>query len=320
MSVPSVSEVVAAIKAKDLPRLERALDYGAPLNKYVEDKTPLGHAASVGFTKGIEYLLGLYEIEPNKGKPDGASPLMIAASKDRKHSIEKMLLFPDVDINHADAAGNTALLKAIKKGAGDSFGVLINNPDINIEKANGHGETPLLLAAQGNKPQFVEALLQKGADFNIKIGESTIYEKAVYRKFEPLINRMITNMKRYGIPYNSSITNIEVKPLAGLGAGVKIDLYPVTAKGQDFLSKATPFDTPYPVKNHTIAEAIAFKPEFLKMQSLVREMCTGLETMYLYGKIQRIDFYLTLTYGDPTKLVGFVYTTVYKTAKDFLLI
>jgi hypothetical protein len=48
-------------------------------------------------------------------------------------------------------------------------------------------------------------------------------------------------------------------------------------------------------------------------------MCTGLETLYLYGKIQRIDFYLTLTYDDPTKLIGFVYATVYKTAKDFFI-
>lgn len=313
-----MADVNAAIRAKNLVALEALVDRGADINDISGGVTPLGLAASVGFVKGVVYLLGLYEIEANSGEANGTSPLMLAAAKDRTRTLEKMLLFPDVDINHSNNVGDTALLTAVEKGAGDSFGVLMANALIDIEKANKAGITPLLSAAMNNEPLFVEALLKKGADIYHKQGEKTIYERAAGRGFDPLINKMITNMRRFRMPFNMPISDTAARPLASIDDGVKMDIFPLTAKAESFLAKATPL-APYPITVNSIAEAERFKPEFLRMLSLVRGICSGLDILYSMQKLQKVDMYITFTHGEPEKLIGFVYVTLYKTAKDLFI-
>jgi len=312
-----MADINAAIRAKNLVALEALADRGADINDISSGVTPLGLAASMGFVKGVVYLLGLYEIEANRGEANGTSPLMLAAAKNRTRTLEKMLLFPDVDINHANLVGDTALLTAIEKGAGDSFGVLMANASINIEKANKAGITPLLSAAMNNEPLFVEALLKKGADIYHKQGDKTIYDRAAGRGFDPLINKMITNMRRFRIPFNLPISDTEVRPLASLD-DVKMDIFPLTAKGESFLAKVTPAG-PFPLAINSITDAERFKPEFLRMLSLVRGICSGLDIFYSMRKLEKVDMYITLTYGEPEKLIGFIYVTLYKTAKDLFI-
>jgi hypothetical protein len=314
-----MAEIFEAIRAKDLGRLERAANMGAPLNDFnAEGYTPLGLAAKIGFVKGVEYLLGLAETEANKGYVSGLSPLMISVIHDRNRTTQMLLGYPSVDTDYKDPAGNTALIYAIVKGSKDAFEVLVNDRYINIETPNKDGLTPLTIAAQDNKPLFVEALINRGADLTgTKVLSKTQVEWARGGEYDPLINRMILNKVAYGMPYNTPLSAVEITPLPAL-ASLNIDFYPLNMKARTFL-RVRELGLPFPTRLHTVAESEAFKPEFLRLVNLTRGLCKGVESHYAAAKLTRVDLYIAVTFGEPRKLAGFMYGTVYPADKEFFM-
>jgi hypothetical protein len=311
-----MADIFSAIRAKDLDALTSVVDAGAPLNKYQDELTPLGLAAQIGFVAGVEYLLGLYETKANKGRSDGASPLMIATEKDRKNTLIKMLLYPSVDINHKDKDGNAAIHIAIMKDSADSFKVLVANGSIDLDLANKERKTPLLIAAEANKPKFVEALLKAGADATFEHDGMAIYEKARRNRFDRTISQMIVNMVVYEQTYNMPLEYDAVTAVAGLPS-LRLDIYPLTKKGESFVGRADPG---VEFNRHTAAEGEANMEEFLRILSLTRGMCgKTVENNYAMLKLPKVDFYIALTYDDPVKLVGFVYVSIYRTDRVFFI-
>jgi hypothetical protein len=316
-----MGDIFDAIRAKDIELLTTAVDEGAKLNDYGDEgMTPLGLASEEDYVEGIASLLGLAEIEANKGKKNGTSPLMIAARNGGEEAVATFLGFPSVDVNHANKNGNTALLLSIKFDKPNAFFALLTAPCIDIEKRNYEGVSPLLMACQMNKPALVEALLQKGADvtyMSVGEGEEPLVFYAVKGKFDSLINRMILNMARYKKTYNAPLSDTEVKPMAVL-EGVAMDIYPLTAAGHAFLG-GRDLSTPIPFHYHSLEKATAFKPRFKRMMDLVRGLCTGMDVNYAARKLEKIDFYVTLTYDRPKKLIGFFYVSLSPAEKEVYL-
>ena len=314
-----MAEIFEAIRAKDLGRLERAANLGALLNDFSADGyTPLGLAVKVGFLKGVEYLLGLAETDANKGKPDGTTPLMIATRQDRENTTAMLLAYPSVDINAVNSVGNTALLESVLKRSKKAFNILLADRYVDIEKANNIGLSPLLAAAQMDYPDFVEALLNKGADVTKrKYGTKTLFELARSGSHTSVIDRMIINKVVFGLTYNTPVSYSDVTPLIGLPS-VVIDIYPLNAKARDF-AKRREYGLPFPIKFHTVAEAKDNKVNFIKRMSLTRGMCRGVESHYAMMKLTVVDLYITVSFGEERKLAGFVYGTIYPSDKDFFM-
>lgn len=314
-----MAEIFEAIRAKDLGRLERAANMGAPLNDFNADGyTPLALAVKLGFKKGVEYLLGLAETDANKGRPDGTTPLIIAARQDREHTTALLLAYPSVDINVVNNLGNTALLESVLKNSKAAFDILLADRYVDIEKENNIGLSPLSAAAQMDRPVFVEALLNKGADITErKTGGKTIFDLARTGSYTPLIDRMIINKVMYGMPYNTPVSATEITPLTALPA-LAIDFYPLNMKARTFL-RTRDLGLPFPTKLHTVGESVAYKPEFLRLVNLTRGLCTGVESHYAALKLDSVDLYIAVTFGEPRKLAGFMYGTVYPADKEFFM-
>ena len=88
-----------------------------------------------------------------------------AIVRDNDRAIVNLLL-RGIDPNTVDAQGQPALVKALRLESWRVADALLLGPKLDVNKANPQGETPLMLACIKGRLDFVERLLQKGAQAN----------------------------------------------------------------------------------------------------------------------------------------------------------
>ncbi|KAI1285660.1 Ankyrin repeat and KH domain-containing protein 1 [Halotydeus destructor] len=165
-------------------------------HRNVSDYTPLSLAASGGYVNIIKLLLNAgAEINSRTGSKLGISPLMLAAMNGHASTV-KLLLDMGSDINaQIETNRNTALTLACFQGRCEVVGLLLDRK-ANVEHRAKTGLTPLMEAASGGYVEVGRILLDKGADVNalpVPSSRDTALtiaaDKGHYRFVELLIRR-----------------------------------------------------------------------------------------------------------------------------------
>ncbi|BES92174.1 multiple ankyrin repeats single kh domain [Nesidiocoris tenuis] len=135
-------------------------------HRNVSDYTPLSLAASGGYVNIIKLLLTHgAEINSRTGSKLGISPLMLAAMNGHTTAV-KLLLDMGSDINaQIETNRNTALTLACFQGRHEVVSLLLDRR-ANVEHRAKTGLTPLMEAASGGYVEVGRVLLDKGADVN----------------------------------------------------------------------------------------------------------------------------------------------------------
>ncbi|XP_026684825.1 ankyrin repeat and KH domain-containing protein 1 [Diaphorina citri] len=135
-------------------------------HRNVSDYTPLSLAASGGYVNIIKLLLTHgAEINSRTGSKLGISPLMLAAMNGHTAAV-KLLLDMGSDINaQIETNRNTALTLACFQGRHEVVSLLLDRK-ANVEHRAKTGLTPLMEAASGGYVEVGRVLLDKGADVN----------------------------------------------------------------------------------------------------------------------------------------------------------
>ncbi|RWS28132.1 ankyrin repeat domain-containing protein 17-like protein [Leptotrombidium deliense] len=135
-------------------------------HRNVSDYTPLSLAASGGYVNIIKLLLSHgAEINSRTGSKLGISPLMLAAMNGHAATV-KLLLDMGSDINaQIETNRNTALTLACFQGRCEVVSLLLDRK-ANVEHRAKTGLTPLMEAASGGYVEVGRILLDKGADVN----------------------------------------------------------------------------------------------------------------------------------------------------------
>ncbi|XP_076074995.1 ankyrin repeat and KH domain-containing protein 1-like isoform X3 [Mytilus galloprovincialis] len=165
-------------------------------HRNVSDYTPLSLAASGGYVNIIKLLLSHgAEINSRTGSKLGISPLMLAAMNGHTAAV-KLLLDMGSDINaQIETNRNTALTLACFQGRHEVVSLLVDRK-ANIEHRAKTGLTPLMEAASGGYVEVGRVLLDKGADVNAPPVPSSrdtaltiAADKGHYRFVELLLSR-----------------------------------------------------------------------------------------------------------------------------------
>merc|ERR1711892_877764 len=165
-------------------------------HRNVSDYTPLSLAASGGYTDIIKLLLAHgAEIISRTGSKLGISPLMLAAMNGHTAAV-KLLLDMGSDINaQIETNRNTALTLACFQGRHEVVSLLLDRK-ANVEHRAKTGLTPLMEAASGGYTEVGRVLLDKGADVNAAPVPSSrdtaltiAADKGHYRFVELLLSR-----------------------------------------------------------------------------------------------------------------------------------
>ena len=165
-------------------------------HRNVSDYTPLSLAASGGYTNIIKLLLAHgAEINSRTGSKLGISPLMLAAMNGHTGAV-KLLLDMGSDINaQIETNRNTALTLACFQGRHEVVSLLLDRK-ANVEHRAKTGLTPLMEAASGGYTEVGRVLLDKGADVNAAPVPSSrdtaltiAADKGHYRFVELLLSR-----------------------------------------------------------------------------------------------------------------------------------
>merc|ERR1712176_587304 len=165
-------------------------------HRNVSDYTPLSLAASGGYVTIIKLLLTHgAEINSRTGSKLGISPLMLAAMNGHTAAV-KLLLDMGSDINaQIETNRNTALTLACFQGRHEVVSLLLDRK-ANVEHRAKTGLTPLMEAASGGYTEVGRVLLDKGADVNAAPVPSSrdtaltiAADKGHYRFVELLLSR-----------------------------------------------------------------------------------------------------------------------------------
>ncbi|CAH1800198.1 unnamed protein product [Owenia fusiformis] len=158
---------IAAKYHKDDTRLRLLLEHGADVNaKDGNGDTALIIAALNDKDDTPLRLLLEHGADVNDQNNDGNTALIIAARNDKDDTRLRLLLEHGADVNSKDGNGNTALIIAARNDNDDPFLRLLLEHGADVNAKNNAGDTALIIAAEREQPEYVEALLDHGA--NIK--------------------------------------------------------------------------------------------------------------------------------------------------------
>ena len=93
----------------------------------------------------------------------GYTPLIMAVYY-QQDEIVNFLISKKADICKADFRGNTALMGATFKGSFSSAKILLEQNKCKVDQSNNQGQTALMLASLFAKDDFVDYLLEQGAN------------------------------------------------------------------------------------------------------------------------------------------------------------
>lgn len=151
-----------------------------------EGNTPLHWAAYYGYDDVVSALLNK-NANPNATNNVQSTPLHIASNASKKTVVEQ-LLAKGAHSNAQDKNGNTALHIAAYWNNVDLIKLLSEDPTIDLNAQNHDHVTPFMLAAQYNKLEAAQALLNAGAFVDLSLNPD---------QFEKPIAELISAYKNY---------------------------------------------------------------------------------------------------------------------------
>ena len=159
-------------------------------------RTTLHWASKNGYSDIVKILLGIPQIDVNKGRTsDAGTALMLASLNGHSEVVTQLLNFTELEINQVDSHGRSSLFKASQNGHSnvtklllgylkidinlaepqegqtplfvaskygyfDIVTYLLGHPNINVNKATINRETPLMAASMGGDSRIVVSLLR----------------------------------------------------------------------------------------------------------------------------------------------------------------
>jgi hypothetical protein len=175
--------------------------HGAKLSKdRLDNISPLMTAAGSGRHEALRLLLAAKGAEINAQDDTGATALVHAARRGQTESA-RILLDAGANVNAPDKHGRTALMYAARNGYPACTALLLARRAL-VNTRDKSGDTALLLAARyAGDPQVVRALLQAGANNNVKDGKSrSAFDIAVARENHAAATALRTRCRRHDPP------------------------------------------------------------------------------------------------------------------------
>ena len=178
------SELLDAVKAEDVGRVQAALSAGADAKELDPSTMTALHMAAARGSVDIARLLidAGADVEAETGMGQGkAHPLHLAAEFDRA-AVAALLLEHGAKVDVRDSRSNTALLIAAKSGYADVVEVLLRaGADPLAEEAN-YRDTAIYIAAMRGHLDVVKLIVSKGVDVNLRnsqTGETPLWVAAM---------------------------------------------------------------------------------------------------------------------------------------------
>lgn len=156
--------VIAAIVARNEDILVKALEKERRLIclRDADGKSVLHYAASMGYLKSVEYLVGVSSTSAIERDADGMLPIHLASKAGHVDIIEKLLpYYPDM-VEMTDFKGRNILHVASKSGKTDVVHYILKNRKLQmlVNQKDDDGNTPLHLATKHCRPKIVSGLIQ----------------------------------------------------------------------------------------------------------------------------------------------------------------
>jgi ankyrin repeat protein len=118
--------------------------------------TPLILACRYNHPMCVSILTQILDIDINKCSNFGISPLQIACSTGNEECVKILLNFNHIDVNSADKQGLTPLFSASWCGHTNCVRRLLKMKGINIKKTKFDGTTPFMAAIQNNRHEIIK--------------------------------------------------------------------------------------------------------------------------------------------------------------------
>jgi ankyrin repeat protein len=148
--------LIIAIEKNNKDIVKILLENNVDVEKVVDGDTPLIYAIKNNNKDIVELLLGK-NANVNKLDRFGNTPLIIAIENNYE-DIVKLLLEKDANVNKPDSSGYTPLMNAIKHKRDEKI----------IDLLLKYDYITLMIAIENNNKDYVNLLLNKGADVNKK--------------------------------------------------------------------------------------------------------------------------------------------------------
>lgn len=130
-------------------------------------KTPLMYVAENGDEECFRLFINHKDIRISMTNVEEGTALMCAAANGNSGCLE-MLLEAKVEKDCKDLYGNTPLILAANNGSVECVNLLLKHYKENIDSTNKRGYTALMHAAEGGHKECVKALVEAGANKDIK--------------------------------------------------------------------------------------------------------------------------------------------------------
>ena len=144
------------------------IDINVRKGMHYSAQTPLCMAICMKRTSLVSLLLATPGIQIEKGRLDGASPLMVACETGHVEIVTKLLQHPDMSVDRVNTAGgdgSTPLYVACKLGWTHVVCALLRVEGIALNPQTAYaGRSPLYIAAAKGHAEIVEALLLHPSD------------------------------------------------------------------------------------------------------------------------------------------------------------
>jgi len=155
------------------------IERGSDVNKVNNyDYTPLHIACELNCDEIIKILLE-NSADPNILNTDSENPLMLYVKDGKNLSIIELLIESGTNLDHENQYGDNVFERSITHNNIGSVSIL--HKYIVINARTKFGLTPLMYCVISNKEKMLKALLEFGADVNIKIDGKTAWDMADFK-------------------------------------------------------------------------------------------------------------------------------------------
>jgi len=191
-------EIFDAVKNNDLVKVKGLIEKDVSLVNIKDEagNTPLHHAAMIGSYDIIEYLLSRgADIDAQNTQLN--TPLH-EAIQSRKENSSALLIKKGADINKTNIHQQTPLHKAASLNQ-KRIGEMLVARDASIDPVDAWQRTPFLVVArQTGDVEFGKLLLDKGADINFKDGDNQMaLNLAAWKGFNDFIDFLLDHGAEY---------------------------------------------------------------------------------------------------------------------------
>jgi len=167
------TKLASAVSKKQKNRVKVLLDNGANmLAKSFSGNLPFNIATLNNYTEIMDLFIKKDPTIVNHKGREGKTAINIAAEDDSNIALSFLINHPYlkgiINLNSKNKLGRTPLITALTSPNPKGALLLIEDDRVDINKGNHNGEVPLLFATMMSPKNIVDALLEKGADPDIK--------------------------------------------------------------------------------------------------------------------------------------------------------